>query len=79
MTFGSGRDSVFTDDDMDHLRVTYGIPDSVEIHAPKKHKRVDWTIPGWTCFYEYFLRQGFRFPMLSLACRLLVFYDIDLS
>ena len=31
-------ESVFTDDDMDHLRVTYGIPDSVELRATKKHE-----------------------------------------
>ncbi|KAK3225606.1 hypothetical protein Dsin_005468 [Dipteronia sinensis] len=73
---GDNPGSVLTEADMDSIRTLYGIPDSVVLRAPKEHERVDWDIPSWTCFYEYNLRQGFRFPVPSLARRLLVYYDI---
>ncbi|KAK3230762.1 hypothetical protein Dsin_002643 [Dipteronia sinensis] len=61
---------------MDNLRMIYGIPDHVVLRAAKEHERADWDVPGWTCFYEYNFCQGFRFPVPSLARRLLVYYDI---
>ncbi|KAK3182784.1 hypothetical protein Dsin_030070 [Dipteronia sinensis] len=73
---GDNPRSVLTEADMDGIRTLYGIPESVVLRAPKEHERADWDIPGWTCFYEYNLRQGFRFHVPSLARRLLVYYDI---
>ncbi|KAK3231378.1 hypothetical protein Dsin_003259 [Dipteronia sinensis] len=68
--------SVLTDGDMGRLRTSYRILDSFELCAVKEHERADYDIPGWTCFYEYNLRHGFRFPVPSLARRLLVYYDL---
>ena len=59
--------SMLTDDEMSRLRTIYGIPASIELRASKGHKWADWDIPGWTCFYEYTLRLGFRFLIPSLA------------
>ncbi|KAK3198165.1 hypothetical protein Dsin_021580 [Dipteronia sinensis] len=73
---GDNPGSVHTEADMDSIRTLYGIPDSVILRASKEHERADWDIPGWTCFYEYNFRQGFRFHVPSLARRLLVYYDI---
>ncbi|KAK3221592.1 hypothetical protein Dsin_008617 [Dipteronia sinensis] len=73
---GDNPGSVLTEADMESIRTLYGIPDSVVLRALKEHKRADWDIPGWTCFYEYNLRLGFRFPVPSLARHLLVYYDI---
>ena len=47
--------SLLKDDDMVHLRTTYGIPESIKLRAVKEHERPDWDISGWTCFYEYIL------------------------
>jgi len=68
--------SLVTSDHLHYLRAIYGIPRSVELRAPLSNKRADWDIPGWTCFYEYIIRLGFRFPIPPLARRLLVYYDI---
>ncbi|KAK2659154.1 hypothetical protein Ddye_005687, partial [Dipteronia dyeriana] len=65
-----------SDDDIDTLRTLYGIPDDVKLRGAKEHERVDWEIPGWTCFYEYNFHQGFRFPVPLLTRRLLVLYQI---
>ncbi|KAK3199046.1 hypothetical protein Dsin_022461 [Dipteronia sinensis] len=73
---GDNPGSVLTNDDMDAIRTLYGIPDLIVLHAAKEYKRVDWDIPKWTCFYEYNFCQGFRFPIPSLARRLLVYYDV---
>ncbi|KAK3225768.1 hypothetical protein Dsin_005630 [Dipteronia sinensis] len=73
---GENAGSVLTNDDMGRLQSLYGIPKSIELCATKEHERADWAIPGWTCFCEYNLRHGFRFPVPSLARRLLVYYDI---
>ncbi|KAK2649139.1 hypothetical protein Ddye_016628 [Dipteronia dyeriana] len=73
---GENHGSVFADNDMDCLRAVYGILKFVELRAPIEHKRADWDIPWWTCFYEYNIRHGFRFLVSSLARRLLVYYDI---
>ncbi|KAK3200401.1 hypothetical protein Dsin_023816 [Dipteronia sinensis] len=72
---GNNLESVLTDDDMERLKVTYGIPDFFELLAVKKHERADMAIPKWTFFYEYILRLGWRFLVHSLACRLLVYYN----
>ena len=58
------------------LREIYGIPKDVELRAPREHVRADWDIPGWTCFYEYTLRLGFRFPVPQLVRRMLLYYDL---
>ena len=68
--------SLVTSDHLHYLRAIYGIPRSIELRAPLRKERADWDIPGWTCFYEYVLRLGFRFPIPPLARRLLVYYDI---
>ncbi|KAK3192933.1 hypothetical protein Dsin_024243 [Dipteronia sinensis] len=73
---GENPGSVLSGDDMDNSRTIYGIPNHVVLRATKEHERADWDIPGWICFYKYNLRQGFRFPVPSLARRLLVYYDI---
>ncbi|KAK3222156.1 hypothetical protein Dsin_009181 [Dipteronia sinensis] len=59
------------------LWIISGIPKSVKLCAVKKHERADWSIPGWTCFYEYNFRQRFWFPVSTLAQRLLMYYDIS--
>ena len=58
------------------LREIYGIPRSVELRAPKEYEKADWDIPEWTCFYEYTLRLGFRFPIPQLVRRTLLYYDL---
>ena len=68
--------SVVTNDHLHGLRVIYGIPESVELRAAQEHERADWDIPGWTCFYEYILRLGFRFPIPRLIRHVLKYYDI---
>ncbi|KAK3218045.1 hypothetical protein Dsin_012015 [Dipteronia sinensis] len=73
---GDNPGSVLTEDYMDSIRMLYRIQENVVLRAPKEHERVDWDIPGWTCFYEYNFCQGFRFPIPSLARRLLEYYDI---
>ncbi|KAK1576519.1 hypothetical protein Q3G72_014639 [Acer saccharum] len=55
--------SLITQDSLDGLRTIYGIPKSIELRAPLEHERADWDISDWTCFYEYTLRLGFRFPV----------------
>ena len=68
--------SLISEDNLCVLREIYGIPKEVELRAPMKHEGADWDIPGWTCFYEYTLRLGFRFPVPPLARRLLLYYDL---
>ncbi|KAK0590525.1 hypothetical protein LWI29_028418 [Acer saccharum] len=68
--------SLVMEDNLHYLRTVYGIPKSVELRAPLEHERADWDIPNWTCFYEYTLRLGFRFPVPSLVRRLLKHFDI---
>ena len=55
--------SLVSDDNLCLLREIYGIHSSVELRAPKEFEKADWDIPEWTCFYEYTLRLGFRFPI----------------
>ena len=55
--------SLVTDENLCSLREIYGIPDDVELCAPREGERADWDIPRWTCFYEYTIRLGFRFPV----------------
>ena len=59
--------SLVTEENLRSLRVIYGIPDDVELRAPEAHERANWDIPRWTCFYEYTLRLGFRFPVPQLV------------
>lgn len=68
--------SLITQENLDGLRTFYGIPKSVELRAPLGHERADWDIPDWTCFYEYTLRLGFRFPVPVLVRRLLKYFDL---
>ena len=68
--------SVITDDSLSMLRTIYGIPDDVELRAPREDERADWAVSGWTCFYEYTLRLGFRFPIPELVRRMLMYYDL---
>ncbi|KAK0595506.1 hypothetical protein LWI29_007323 [Acer saccharum] len=68
--------SLITQDSLDGLRTIYGIPKSVELRAPLEHERADWDISDWTCFYEYTLRLGFRFPVPLLVRRLLTYFGI---
>ena len=68
--------SLISEENLCALSEIYGIPKEVELRAPKEYERADWDIPGWTCFYEYQLRLGFRFPVPPLACRLLLYYDL---
>ena len=67
----SNPTSLVTEENLRNLRMIYGIPDDVELRAPKEHERVDWDIPGWTCFYEYTLRLGFRFSVPCLVRHML--------
>ena len=64
--------SLITEAMLPGIRTTYGIPSDVELRAPKEDERADWDIPGWTCFYEYTLRLGFRFPVPQLVRRMLL-------
>jgi hypothetical protein len=68
--------SVITDNSLSMLRTIYGIPDDVELRAPREDERADWAVAGWTCFYEYTLRLGFRFPIPELVRRTLMYYDL---
>ena len=68
--------SLVSDDNLCLLREIYGIPKNVELRAPKEYEKADWDIPGWTCYYEYTLRLGFRFPPPPLARRMLLYYDL---
>ncbi|KAK2659615.1 hypothetical protein Ddye_006148 [Dipteronia dyeriana] len=68
--------SVLANVDLAIIRAIYRIPNSVKLRIPKMNERADWDIPGWMCFYEYIFRLGFRFPILSLARHMLVYYDI---
>ena len=68
--------SVISEDMLPGIRAMYGIPNDVELRAPKEHERADWDIPGWTCLYEYTFRLGFRFPIPQLVRRMLVYYDL---
>ena len=61
--------SLVSEDNLCLLREIYGIPRSVELRAPKEHEKADWDIPEWTCFYEYTLRLGFKFPIPQLVRR----------
>ena len=68
--------SLVSDDNLCLLREIYGIHSSVELRAPKEFEKADWDIPEWTCFYEYTLRLGFRFPIPQLVRRTLLYYDL---
>ncbi|KAK1565141.1 hypothetical protein Q3G72_019718 [Acer saccharum] len=68
--------SVISEDMLPGIRAMYGIPNDVELRAPKEYERADWDIPGWTCLYEYTFRLGFRFPIPQLVRRMLVYYDL---
>ncbi|KAK0605206.1 hypothetical protein LWI29_024170 [Acer saccharum] len=68
--------SVITEDMLPGIRAMYGIPNDVELRAPKEYERADWDIPGWTCLYEYTFRLGFRFPIPQLVRRMLVYYEL---
>ena len=59
--------SGITEDMLPGIRTIYGIPDDIELHAPREYERADWDVPGWTCFYEYTLRLGFRFLVPQLV------------
>ncbi|KAK0592474.1 hypothetical protein LWI29_019771 [Acer saccharum] len=68
--------SVITEDMLPGICAMYGIPNDVELRAPKEYERADWDIPGWTCLYEYTFRLGFRFPIPQLVRRMLVYYEL---
>ncbi|KAK0574357.1 hypothetical protein LWI29_022447 [Acer saccharum] len=68
--------SLVTEDMLPGIRKIYGIPDDIELRAPREHERADWDILGWTCFYEYTFRLGFRFPIPQLVRRMFVYYDL---
>ena len=68
--------SIVTTDSLSTIRTIYGIPDAVELRAPTGGERADWVVPGWSCFYEYTFRIGFRFPIPELVRRTLIYYDL---
>lgn len=68
--------SVVTHAHLAGIRTMYGIPEDVELRAARRKERADWDIPGWTCFYEYTLRWGFRFPVPTLVRQVLTHFDI---
>ena len=73
---GDSPASVVAADHLDGFRVIYGIPESIELRVAQEHERADWDIPGWTCFYEYMLRLGFRFPIPRLIRHVLKYFDL---
>ncbi|KAK1554040.1 hypothetical protein Q3G72_006963 [Acer saccharum] len=62
--------SLVTEDMLPGIRMMYGIPDDVELRAPREHECADWDVPGWTCLYEHTFRLGFRFPIIQLVRRI---------
>ncbi|KAK2655167.1 hypothetical protein Ddye_008219 [Dipteronia dyeriana] len=64
---------------INNLQFHFGIPESMKLRVATTFKRVDWSIPGWMCFFYLPFRIGLRFPIPPLARQLLNFFDIALS